>query len=893
MSEAIVEKKRGISPVWILPLLAICLGGWLLFKSYRDAGIDITLHVQDSSGITVEKTAVMFKGNKIGMVKQIDVSDDLLGVDLTIEMNKITESHLVEDLKFWVEKIDIEAGKITGLDTLLSGSYIGLQPGISDKPSRKFIALPHKPPISEHAPGLHLKLHAQALHSLQIGSGIYHKNIEIGSVQQYALQGDDTVLLDFYIKPKYQNLVKKDTRFWNASGITISGGITGLKVHVASLASIFRGGIMMQTPAAIKESPQAENGQLFTLYDDFAAAEYGIPLTLELTTGVGMKKDATKIMYRGMEIGFIKKFNIKNNKRHTVTAHVLLDPRAETILRETTVFYLVQPEISLLKMRNLETIVTGSYITFIPGEGKFKDHFMVKNESPPQKKNEVEAGALEILLTTKDLGSITVGSPILYRKVEVGKITGFELRQKEDDVLLTGVIGKQYTGLLQTTSRFYNLSGVEVNASLSGITVQTGSLETIVAGGVAFYTPEQGKPAVKNQVYSLYEGYAAAENSDPVNPGDRVITLTARDLGSIKKGSPILYKKVTVGKITGFELRAKQGDVLLTGVVKKEYSNLVKTTSRFYNLSGIEVNAALSGIKIQTGSLETIVSGGVGFYTPGKGKTSTKKKVYPLYDDYEAAENSDRVKITIHFGRTDGLKKGVLVKYHGVQIGEVSKVHYEKNMETITVDAMLERQAGTLLKDKTHFWLVRPEFSLTGTQHLDTLLGGPYIAIAPGAGKGRVEFTALKEEPVIIDERPGLNIVLETENLFSLKTGDHVYYRKVKVGEITGIRLSSTFQKVLLHVIIDKPFVSIIREQTKFWNASGIHLSGGIFSGFSMSTESVEGLMAGGISLATPDNDTMGKRVSGGHQFILYGEAEDSWLKWSPKIGSGKRVKKK
>ena len=892
MSEAIVEKKRGISPVWILPLLAICLGGWLLFKSYRDAGIDITLHVQDSSGITIDKTAVMFKGNKIGMVKQIDVSDDLLGVDLTIEMNKKSEQHLVEDLKFWVEKIDVEAGKITGLDTLLSGSYIGLQPGTSDKPSRKFIALPHKPPISEYAPGLHLKLHAQVLHSLQRGSGIYHKNIQIGSVQQYALQGDDTVLIDFYIKPEYQNLVKKDTRFWNASGITISGGITGLKVQIASLASIFRGGIMMQTPAAITDSPQAENGQLFTLYDDFAAAEYGIPLTLELASGEGMKQGVTKIIYRGMELGIIQKFDINKDKNHTVTAHVLLDPRAETILREETVFYLIRPEISLMKIRNLETIVTGSYITFVPGEGAFKDHFTVKNESPPRQKKEVEAGDFGIMLTTKDLGSITVGSPILYRKVEVGKITGFTLRQKEDDVLLTGVISKQYAGLLKTTSRFYNFSGVDVDADLSGIKINTGSLVTIVAGGVAFYTPEQGKPAVKNQVYSLYEDYAAAENSDPVNPGDRVIKLTARDLGSIDKGSPILYKKVTVGKIIGFKLRAKQGDVLLTGVVKKEYANLVKTTSKFYNLSGIEVNASLSGVKIQTGSLETIIAGGVAFYTPGKGKTAAKEKVFPLYDDYEAADNSDRVKITIHFGRTDGLKKGVLVKYHGVEIGEVTRVHYEKNMETITVDAMLERQSATLLKDKTHFWLVRPEFSLTGTQHLDTLLGGPYIAIAPGAGKGRVEFTALKEEPVIIDERPGLNIVLETENLFSLKTGDHVYYRKVKVGEITGIRLSPTFQKVLLNVIIDKPFVSVIREQTKFWNASGVHVSGGIFSGFSMSTESVEGLMAGGISLATPDNDIMGKTVSSGHKFILYGEAEDSWLKWSPKIGSGKQVKK-
>lgn len=331
-------------------------------------------------------------------------------------------------------------------------------------------------------------------------------------------------------------------------------------------------------------------------------------------------------------------------------------------------------------------------------------------------------------------------------------------------------------------------------------------------------------------------------------------------------------------------LREKEDDILLTCIIKKQYADLVYSTSRFYNVSGIEVNADFSGIKIQTGSMETILAGGISFFTPEKGENVKDGKTYPLYDDYEAAENSDRVKITIHFNRSDGLKKGVLVKYHGIEIGKVSNVFYENNMETITVEAMLEKDAATLLRDTTHFWLVRPEFSLVGTQHLDTLFGGPYIAIAPGDGALRVEYSALQEAPVIVDKRPGLNIVLETEDLFSLKTGDHVYYRKVVVGEVIGYKLSPSFQKVLLNVIIYKPFMPVIRENTKFWNASGIHVSGGVLSGLSVSTESIEGLLAGGISLATPNNDKMGDTVTDGEHFPLYGEVEDAWLKWSPEI---------
>ncbi|NOQ45640.1 MAG: MCE family protein [Desulfobulbaceae bacterium] len=766
MSEAIIEKRRGISPVWILPILAICLGGWLLFKSHRDAGIDITVRVDNSSGITADKTPVRFLGNQIGTVKNLNVSSDLQGVNLTIEMKKTVEPYLVEDLKFWIEKVDVEAGRISGLGTLLSGSYIGMQLGTSKKQARKYIALPHRPPLPENAPGLHLSLKADALHSIEIGSAIYHKNISVGNVQKFALQEDDSVLIGIHIKPEYQDLVKKDTRFWNASGITISGGITDLKIHIASLSSIIKGGIMMQTPSAVKDSPQAENGQAFPLYDGFEEAEYGIPMTLELLSGEGIKEGATQVKYRGMKIGVIKELNINKDEHHSVTAHVLLDPRAESILRENTEFYLVRPEISLKGVRNLDTIIMGSHITFIPGEGAFTDHFIVKTENSLQQKTKVEPGDLEMMLTAKDLASIDVGSPILYKKITVGEITGFKLREKNDDVLLTAVIKKQYAGL-------------------------------------------------------------------------------------------------------------------------------VKTTSRFYNLSGVEVNASLSGIKIQTGSLETIVAGGVAFYTPGKGKTAAKDQVYSLYDDHEAAENSARIKATIHFARTEGLKKGVLVKYNGIEIGKVSKVHYEKDMETITVEAMLEKKAGILLKETTRFWLVRPEFSLSGTQHLDTLLGGPYIAIEPGKGASRLEYTALQEEPAIVAERPGLNVVLETDDLFSLKPGDHVYYRRVKVGEVTGVHLSSTFQKVLLNVIIDKPFVSLIRKNTKFWNASGVHVSGGIFSGVSVSTESLEGLLAGGIALATPNNDKMGLMVKDGHSFTLYGEAKDSWLKWSPEIRSRKPDRKK
>ena len=342
MSEAIVEKRKGISPVWILPLLAICLGGWLLFKSYYDAGIDITIHVEDSTGITMNKTPVLYKGNQVGIVKDIYVRKDLQGVDLIVEMEKGTQPYLVEDVQFWVEKVDVKASSITGLETLLSGNYIGVQLGTSATPSRNFIALPKRPPVSSNAPGLHLGLRANALNSLDIGSGIYNKSIEIGSVQKYELQDDDTVLISIYIEPEYKHLIKTGTRFLNASGITISGGITDLNIHVASFASILKGGIELKTPKDQADTPLAENGQVFTLYTNMKElAKVNFPTGLNIileTDNLDSLKIGSQVYYRGVTVGEVTGFQLSPTFQHVLVNVTIYEPYMP-VIRENTKFW--------------------------------------------------------------------------------------------------------------------------------------------------------------------------------------------------------------------------------------------------------------------------------------------------------------------------------------------------------------------------------------------------------------------------------------------------------------------------------------------------------------------------------------------------------------------------
>ncbi|HIE07395.1 MAG TPA: MCE family protein [Desulfarculaceae bacterium] len=131
MKKSVLKKKKGISPIWILPILALMIGGWLIYTSYHDAGINITVHFPNAEGITIGKTKVVYRGITMGVVRDIQINPDINSVTLDIEMDRRSKAGLVEDTQFWIVKPEVSAGRISGLGTLLSGSYIAALKGVS------------------------------------------------------------------------------------------------------------------------------------------------------------------------------------------------------------------------------------------------------------------------------------------------------------------------------------------------------------------------------------------------------------------------------------------------------------------------------------------------------------------------------------------------------------------------------------------------------------------------------------------------------------------------------------------------------------------------------------------------------------------------------------------
>jgi paraquat-inducible protein B len=263
MKKAVLHKRLIVSPIWFLPLVAFCIGIWLLISSYRDSGIEVTIHFPQAKGVTAGKTKVIYKGIEVGSVTHVAMDDELEGVDITAELDRVTKKGLVADTLFWIVRPEISAGRISGLDTLVSGAYLTLRMGSSEKAERHFAGLSDPPPMGDDIPGLHIKLKTDTLYSLQRGSYVYSRNLRIGKVDDYRLEQDGTIILDVLIQPEFSHLIHEGTRFWNASGLSVTGDLQqGLSINVESMASLVYGGLTCGTPDSLKDTPPAHPHQV-------------------------------------------------------------------------------------------------------------------------------------------------------------------------------------------------------------------------------------------------------------------------------------------------------------------------------------------------------------------------------------------------------------------------------------------------------------------------------------------------------------------------------------------------------------------------------------------------------------------------------------------------------
>lgn len=240
--------------------------------------------------------------------------------------------------------------------------------------------------------------------------------------------------------------------------------------------------------------------------------------------------------------------------------------------------------------------------------------------------------------------------------------------------------------------------------------------------------------------------------------------------------------------------------------------------------------------------------------------------------------------ITIEFDNAAGLAAGKSVLEHkGVVVGHVREVSLQPDLATVHVRVRLTKNAGALAREGSQFWVVQPEVSFSGVRGLETLLTGVRLQVRPGTGASQRSFRGLPKPPILDEPGAGRAFVLRTEKLSGLTAGSPVLYRDVKVGMVESTRLAEDSTAAILRIRIYTPYVDLVRTTTRFWNISGLSVKFGL-SGAEVRSPTLQSLVAGGISFATPDRTPVSPPALENTEFYLAADADKEWLQWVPRI---------
>ncbi|MGR2706272.1 mammalian cell entry protein [Pseudomonas sp. IB20] len=313
---AIKTRRFSVSLVWIVPIVAVLVGISLVVHNVLQQGPTITLNFKTGSGLVANKTEVKYRNVVIGQVSDVALSDDQKSVNATIKLAKQAESFTREDSKFWVVRPRIGAGGVSGIDTLLSGDYIGADIGQSDTRAKQFKGLENPPPITYGEPGKRFTLHTQGLGSLDIGSPVYYRKIPVGQVVAYELDAEGKgVNIEVFVHAPNDVYVTENTRFWNASGIDLSVGANGFALKTESLSSMLAGGIAFQAPPYSPNDKPADEDHAYELFDDQQSAlappnGKGQYMVLRFDQALRGLKVGAPVEFLGVEFGKVVSINL-------------------------------------------------------------------------------------------------------------------------------------------------------------------------------------------------------------------------------------------------------------------------------------------------------------------------------------------------------------------------------------------------------------------------------------------------------------------------------------------------------------------------------------------------------------------------------------------------------
>ncbi|EKO3405007.1 MlaD family protein [Vibrio fluvialis] len=861
-----VRRNKGISPLWILPILTMILAGWLVVKAIHDAGDRIQIYFSDAQGLVAGRTTIRYQGLEVGMVRDIKLSSDLNSIYVEADVYPEATRLLSADTRFWLVKPTASLSGVSGLDALVSGNYIAIQPGSnidgqSDHPD-EYHALDSAPSDLLANSGLTISLKASDLGGISIGSQIVYKKIPIGEVYSYQLdESAKSVIIQASIKNEYRHIITSESRFWNVSGVGTTVGFDGIDVRLESLSALIGGSIAVDSPDG--GEPVEQNTQ-FRLYRDLKTAGRGIPVKIDLPDNNNINPSGAPIIYRGIEIGQITNLQLNNDK---IVASAAVQPAFSDLLNSGSHFVLEEAKVSLTGVENLANLVKGNFLTLVPGEGDRARHFTAVRKA---EFSQEQSRSVALKLIAESSFGLEKDAQILYRGVAVGSVTAVKLAA--DKVEFDVLIDKQYASLVRSQSRFYVTGSASAALTESGLSVSIPPAKQLLTGSISFVSEGSEKT---QQAYRLYQNQSLAEIAKYNQSGSQTLQLFAPELPPVNAGSPLLYRNLKVGTVSSFKLT--QSGVVIEAKIENQYKHLITSQTVFWSRSGVEVNASLSGVSIKAAPLQTLIQGGIEFDNIN-GVENKQGELWKLYPDYQQAQKYGEEIMLVAQGNT-GITVGTPIKYNGVQVGEITDVLPDFSSPQVRFKARIQpTYAPYITKAGSVFWLAEAKVGLKGVSNLQNLISKA-IEVKPGSGKATKQFT-LSAMPY---QAKGITFSLQSETRGSIDVGTPVLYRDIEVGRVTDVRLGNFADRVISTIEIESKYAYLVRENSLFWNTSGLDVSIGL-SGANVKAGTLDSIVRGGITFATPEQKQLTAAAKAGQSFYLYPTPQEEWKKWRTAI---------
>ncbi|MEP3246459.1 MAG: MlaD family protein [Sneathiella sp.] len=316
--QPVVKKGyAGLMSIWLVPLIAIVIAGWLIVKTISEKGPEISISLPTAQGMEAGKTQLKYRDVTIGIVDRIEIPDDEDEVRVIVSVQQFAEKYLTDTARFWVVSPAIGLEGISGLETLLSGSFLEIDPGSGGEDQFEFKGLDTAPVITSTTSGREFLLRAERLGNSKRGTPVIYRGIRVGKVLGHRLSTDrQSVELFAFIEAPYHELVREGTRFWDAGGVNVSLSTAGIEVGAESVQALLSGAVEFETPEIFKDTFLAEEGQEFALYTNRQAMEEAkfterVRYILYFDGSVSGLSVGAAVEFKGMKIGTVRQINLE------------------------------------------------------------------------------------------------------------------------------------------------------------------------------------------------------------------------------------------------------------------------------------------------------------------------------------------------------------------------------------------------------------------------------------------------------------------------------------------------------------------------------------------------------------------------------------------------------